>query len=315
MEARVYLEEEFFEALENFLPESGLGVVDKKSQNKNQLLTILEHSKIISPLEKKYFINLHKKLSQNYQPETWKDFSLFRAFRNNKLQLADIDLNASNSIFLLNNSGLEAATINDENNVISVGKDYDFDNSISPQSFASNIVDKDMKGIECVKHRCKNVVLVDPYIFEDQANFTPKIPNLIVFLQELYLHTSNKRCYLSIITNNQDNDALFSAKIKEIKDGLNNVNLSISVYAHNRPHFNNNRHVITDYSIIDYQHLFDRDDASVSVNYLYDGIVADNFSRAQILKAKIINHYNQDPKKIGLYTRKFGDILENKLLK
>jgi hypothetical protein len=90
--------------------------------------------------------------------------------------------------------------------------------------------------------------------------------------------------------------------------------LSISVYAHDKPHFNNNRHVLTDYSIIDLQHLFDRD-ASISANYLYDGNVSDNFDRAKILKTKIIEKYNNDPQKIGVSTRKFGDILENNLLK
>jgi hypothetical protein len=315
MEARVYLEEEFFEALDNFKPDTGIGVIDEKSENRNQLLKIIEQSEIISPVQKKYFINLHRKLSQNYNPDNWKDFSFFRALRNNKLKLAKIDLGVSNSIFLLNKSQIEVTTINEDNNIISIGKDYDFEYPVSPKSFASKIVNSDMTGIECIKHRCRNVVLVDPYIFEDQPNFALKIPNLITFLKELYLDNSKTICYLSIITNNKDNNALFNSKIKEISDGINNVKLNISVYAHDRPHFKNNRHVITDYSIIDYQHLFDRDDASVSVNYLYDGIVSDNFSRAQILKTKIINNYNKDPQKMGLLIRKFGDILENNLLK
>ena len=38
------------------------------------------------------------------------------------------------------------------------------------------------------------------------------------------------------------------------------------------------------------------------------------FNRAKILKLKIIEKYKNDPDKIGKYTRKFGDILENKLL-
>lgn len=315
MEAKVYLEDEFFEALENFSPQTGLGVVDEKSQNRNQLLQILEHSIInISPLKKKYFINLHKKLTQNYKPETYKDFSLFRAFRNNKLKLADINFESSNSIFLLNKTEEEVKKINKENNIISVAKSYDFKTSISPNSFASKFINNKMDGVECIKHRCKNVVLVDPYIFEDSPNLTPKMPNLITFLKELYLDNTTSPCFLSIVTNNKDNDGLFNSKINQILSGLSNVNLSISVYAHDKPHFNNNRHVLTDYSIIDLQHLFDRD-ASISANYLYDGNVSDNFDRAKILKTKIIEKYNNDPEKMGLNTRKFGDILENNLLK
>ena len=238
MEAKVYLEEEFFESLENFSPQTGMGVVDKKSQNRNQLLEILEHSIInISPLKKKYFINLHKKLSQNYKPETYKDFSLFRAFRNNKLKLSEINLESSNSIFLLNKSELDTRKVCEDENIIARGKDYDFKTSISPNSFASKFISSNMDGIECIKHRCRNVVLVDPYIFEDTPNLTPKIPNLITFLKELYLDNTSSSCYLSIVTNNKDNDALFNRKIHEIMTGLSNINLSISVYAHDKPYF------------------------------------------------------------------------------
>jgi hypothetical protein len=292
-----------------------MGVVDITSENKNQLLKILDESEIISPVNKKYFINLHKKLSQNYSPDNWKDFSFFRAFRNGKLKINDINLESSNSIFLLDKEQENINEINDEKNVISLGKQYDFKHPVSPKSFASKVVDKEMQGIECIKHRCRNVIIIDPYIFEDQPNLQPKIPNLIKFLLELYLNNGSANCFLSIITNHQDNDAKFNSKIQEISAGIKNPNLQISVYAHDKPHFRNNRHVITDYSIIDYQHLFDRDDASISMSFLYDGNVSDNFTRVQILKAKIISNFKKDPAKMGVYTRKFGDILENNLLK
>lgn len=315
MEAKVYIEEGFFNVFNNFKPTSGMGVVDITSENKNQLLKILDESEIISPVNKKYFINLHKKLSQNYNPDNWKDFSFFRAFRNGKLKINDINLESSNSIFLLDKEQENINEINDEKNVISLGKQYDFKHPVSPKSFASKVVDKEMQGIECIKHRCRNVIIIDPYIFEDQPNLQPKTPNLIKFLLELYLNNGSANCFLSIITNHQDNDAKFNSKIQEISAGIKNPNLQISVYAHDKPHFRNNRHVITDYSIIDYQHLFDRDDASISMSFLYDGNVSDNFTRVQILKAKIISNFKKDPAKMGVYTRKFGDILENNLLK
>lgn len=315
MEAKVYLEEEFFEALDNFSTQTSIGVIDSKSENKNQLINILEDSRITSPVKTKVIVNLHKKLSQNYSPNNWKDFCLFRAFRNNKLIQSEIDLTSSNSIFLLKELEKDIDAINISNNIIAIGKEYKFIYPVSPKSFASRIVDRNMNGIECIKHRCRNIVLIDPYMFEDQPNFEPKIPNLILFLDQLYQNNSNVECYLSIITNKMDNDALFERKIKEIKTGLSSIKLDISVYAHQKPHFNNNRHIITDYSIIDYQHLFDRDDASISVNYLYDNNVSENFLRAKYLKDKIIKYYKEDPKKVGLITLKFGDILQNNLLK
>ena len=314
MEARVFLEEEFFEALDKFEPQTGLGVIDTKSENKNQLLKILEHSEINSPLQEKYFINLHKKLSQNYNADNWKDLSLFRAFRNGKLKLKEIDLEAANSVFLLNKTTSETSTVREEKNIISLGKNYDFLTSPSPRSFGSKSVDEQMQGIECIRHRCRNVILIDPYIFVDHDNLEPKIPNLITFLKELFIDNAQSLCFLSIITTNEDNNNKFNSKITEISDGMNNANLNISVYGHSKGLFNSNRHVITDYSIMDYQHLFDRK-ASVSVSFLYDGEISNNFLRVQELKQQIIRNYNKDPEKMGIYIRKFGDILENNLLK
>ena len=90
MEARVYINEEFFNAFNNFESTQTLGSIDIKTENKNQLINILSNSEINSPISKKYFINLHKKLSQNYKPNNLKDIILFRAFRNNKLKINDI---------------------------------------------------------------------------------------------------------------------------------------------------------------------------------------------------------------------------------
>lgn len=315
MEAKVYIDEEFFTTLSNFSSKPILGKVDLKTENKNQLINILNNSKINSPISKRYFINLHKKLTQNYNPDNLKDLILFNAFRNNKLKIQAPELEASNSVFLLEKCSQDITALCEENNVISLGLDYDFQSSITPKSFASKLVDKKMNGIDCLNHRCRNVIIIEPYIFEDQHDFEPKIPNLIVLLKELYLHNDKSKCFISIITNNQDNDLKFKSKIKEIEEGLKNSKLEISVYAHDKGLFNNNRHFITDYSIIDTQHLLDRDDASVSVNYLYDGDINLNFLRVQKLKDKIISNFKKDPEKIGVYTRKFGDILKNPLLK
>jgi hypothetical protein len=313
MEARVFIEEDFFETFQKFQPTKGLGVEDITTENKNQLINILSSSELNSPVPKKYFINLHKKLKQNYKPDNLKDYIFFKAFRNNKFKIKETEFNASNSIFLLGKTYQEIMPLCEENNIISQGSDYDFQDPIIPKSFASKLVDKNMNGIECIKHRCRNVIVIEPYIFEDQPKFEPKTPNLIRFLKELYLHNDKTQCHLSIITTEQDNDVKFKSKIKQIADGLGNINLDISIYTHKKGLFQNNRHFITDYSIIDSQHLFDRDGASVSVNFLYHGDINANFLRVQKLKEQILFNYSKDPIKMGVYTRKFGDILNNPL--
>lgn len=313
MEAKVYINEEFFEVFENFKATQRIGGIDISTENKNQLINILNSSQINSPISKKYFINLFKKLKQNYNPDNLKDYILYQAFRNQKLKRGEINLDSSNSVFLLNKNSADIEGLCENKNVITKGIEYDFQLPVSPRSFASKVVDKKMVGIDCVKHRTRNLIIIDPYIFEDQHNFEPKIPNLIILLKELYLDNDNTNCFLSIITNKQDNNAKFKSKIEQIRDGIGNVNLEISVYAHNEGLFKNNRHFITDYSIIDSQHLFDRDDASVSVNYLYEGEIQANFLRVQKINDKIIANFKNDPEKMGLFTRKFGNILKNPL--
>ena len=70
---------------------------------------------------------------------------------------------------------------------------------------------------------------------------------------------------------------------------------------------------MTDYSIIDLQHIFDRDNASVSCDFLYDYNIKDSFERINKLLENIRNNYNAVPTSIGKITNKFGDILENGL--
>ncbi|MFC4691266.1 hypothetical protein ACFO5T_12580 [Dokdonia genika] len=315
MGPRVYIEEEFFSAFNNFESEQIMGNVDSSAENKNQLLNILNNSEINSEIPKKYFINLHKKLSQNYRPDNIKDLIFYRAFRNQNLKIKELNLDSPNSVFLLDKCLNETKYICETNNVIGVSKDYNFKLPIIPKTFASKEVDRNMNGIDCIRHRCRNVIIVEPYLFQDQHNFEPKTPNLIKLLKELYLDNDETNCYLSIITNMQNNDGKFKSKIKQIIDGVGNANLEVSVYAHNEGLFKNNRHFITDYCIIDVQHLFDRDEASISANYLYDGDISSNFLRVQKLRGKIIKCFNEDPEKMGVFTKKFGNILNNPLFK
>ncbi len=113
--------------------------------------------------------------------------------------------------------------------------------------------------------------------------------------------------------NNPENNGKVEAKIKSIEEGIGNPKLKISVYAHKEGLLKNNRYLITDYSIIDFQHLFDRDDASISFSSLYDGEIIKNFIRVNNILEKIKNDYNKTPINIATIKYKFGNILDNGL--
>ena len=313
MRARIYLEDNFFKAFNNYQPGGLLQDVDQTTENKNQLVNILKHSEFHLPITEREVIKIHKKLAQNYEATDPREFFLFMALRKHKLFNNPIDNNKPYSLFLLDKIDADINIFNESNNLISIGVNYNFENSISPKSFASKLVDRQMNGIEVIKHRCKNILILDPYLFIDQPNMQPKIPNVIKLLNELYLNNSNTSCHLSIVTDNPNNNNLITAKIQSIHDGLNNPNLTISVYSHSSGKFRNNRHIITDYSITDCQHVFDRDDDSISCDFLYDGEINSSFTRVNDLLKKIRISYNNDPVSIGVITMKFGNLLDNGL--
>jgi hypothetical protein len=312
MRARIYLEDNFFNAFNNYQAVGSIHDVDNTTENKNQLVNILKHSEFHSTISTKQYINIHKKLSQNYQTTDVKEIFLFRAMRSGKLFLNPIDNNKPYSLFLLDKCDNDIKSFNELNNSMSVGVDYDFETPLIPKSFASREVNKEMVGIGAINHRCRNALIIDPYLFEDQPKMEPKIPNVIKLLKELYFDNTNSDCHLSVLINNPGNNGKVEAKIKSITEGINNPKLKVSVYAHKEGLLKNNRFLITDYSIIDSQHLFDRD-ASISFASLYHDEINKNFIRVNNLLEIIRKSYTGDPINKGLITYKFGDILENGL--
>jgi hypothetical protein len=177
-----------------------------------------------------------------------------------------------------------------------------------------------MNGIEKISHRCRNIVMMDPHLFDDSSKrLEPKIPNVIKFLKTLHVNNDITNCHLSIITwrdlNKGGSDALYERKITEIKDGVGNPNLIVSVFAYGKKHvFEGNRRFITDYALMDAQHIFDRNNASISVNFLFDGAgIKQNFKETNDLLKRIKDVYKNEPKMSGLITQKFGNMLDNKL--
>lgn len=312
MRARVFLEDNFFNVFDNFYANGNIHESDSKTENKNRLVDILNNSEIHLEITTKEVIKIHKKLNQNYSASNAKEYYLFRAVRNNKLKINTVSLDKPYSLFFLDKIDNEITSFNQSNNLMALGVDYSFDYPIIPKTIASVEVNKEMVGIDSINHRCRNAVIIDPYLFEDQPKKEPKIPNIIKFLKEIYFDNTNSDCHLSILINNPENNGKIESKIKAIKEGINNPKLKISVYAHREGLLDNNRHIITDYSIIDTQHLFDRD-ASISFSSLYDGEVNKNFIRVNNLLEKIKNDYIKTPVNIATIKYKFDDILDNGL--
>lgn len=313
MRARIYLEDNFFNAFNNYQASQNILESDTKTENKNRLIDVLKISEIHLPISEREVIKIHKKLRQNYVPTDFREYYIFLAVKNNRLKLGPINVNKPYSLFFLDKCDADITSFNELNNSFGVGVNYDFESPITPRSFASKVVDKEMNGIEVINHRCRNIIVIDPYLFEDLDNKKPKIPNLIKLLNELYIDNISSICHLSLLVTNPENDNKIKAKISLISNGINNPNLSISVYAHKKNLFDNNRHILTDYSIIDLQHIFDRDNASVSCDFLYDYNIKDSFERINKLLENIRDNYNAAPTSIGTITNKIGNILDNGL--
>jgi hypothetical protein len=316
MKANIFVEDGFFRAFENIKTQSKLGEIDNITESRNQLLNVFNYADININKDKEYFIELHEKLKQNYRSESINEILYFKALRNNKLIPNEINFNAPNSLYFLDKSTQEIDALNNANNIISIGFEYDFQEKILPETFASASVNKEMKGlgINRIKHKCRNVILIDPYIFDDQNSkkFVPKIPNLCLLLKLLF-QSSKLKCFLTIVTKNNEKDNLFFRKIDEIKQMIS-TDLEVSVLTHKRDEFNNNRHLITDYSLSDLQHIFDRDLAKISCQFLYSDFIENNFEEVNVLLSKICNLNNNTLECIGNTRYKFGSVSSNPLI-
>jgi hypothetical protein len=266
-------------------------------------------------LENKEVVKLHNQLGSDFTEKNWAEMVYKRALRGAKLSILPCDFKNSHSIYLLDKSKEDVQKLIEDTNLIIEGIDYDFSKSISPTSFASCLVDKEMTGIEKIEHRCKNIVLLEPYIFtpSNSRDKVPKIPNLVKLLKQLFIHDRSIHCNLAIVTSRSQSEKLINDGIDDIKNQLNNPLLEVCVYKHAEGAFQDNRHIVTDYSIMDLQHMFDRDNASISINYSYDGDIKTSFTRINSLLDRIKKSYQSDPPKFGLETVKFGELLSNAL--
>lgn len=317
MEPSIYIDNEFFQVLDTFKEKFLFAefTENKELINYERLKRTLFKSKIICNINDKELIRLFKKTgSATFVPGNWFEALVTKAQKEEKFQRKELDLNSTRSIFLLNKTKEEVDDLVDNFNIICEGIEYDFAKDICYETLAGVLVDKEMNGCEKFHHKTKNVIIIDPYIFDDASEkLEPKIPNVIRLLKVFELHNKNVNAHLSIITNNLNNNTLFERKMKEINDGLKNPKLTISVFAHKDKIFQQNRHIITDYFFMDLQHVFDRDNGSISGAFLFDN--SDNFLRSKHLLQKIKNEYINQSEKTGLVVNKYGDLMLNGIFK
>ncbi|MEP6803313.1 MAG: hypothetical protein ABI892_02235, partial [Flavobacterium sp.] len=101
MRARIFIEDNFFNAFNNYQANVSIHDKDIKTENRNQLIDILKHSEFHLPISNREAVKIHKKLTQNYQTTDTREFLLFRAIRNGRLFLNPIDNSKPYSLFLL----------------------------------------------------------------------------------------------------------------------------------------------------------------------------------------------------------------------
>ncbi len=234
--------------------------------------------------------------------------------------IEEAELNEFNSsLYLLNSNNNLIEKIIDKNLPV-IDESFNFNKYPVPQSVISQYIDSEMNGLEKIEHTCQNLVIIDPYLFKDNAgqNWAKKMPNLIKMLKLFGLHKSNLPSHFSAIVSYENDTNNIAKKIQAIKEELENSNFDISVFAIPKnsrfgPFLNSNRYFFTDFCFGEYQHIFDRI-GSISASFYHEDI---NFNPKTMNSCitEIVKKYEKEPEKIGLVQQKFGKILDNPLFK
>jgi hypothetical protein len=325
MEPTIFLEEGFMNSFKNFKPNLD-DDQDESVENRKILYRTLRASTIQIDKDNKFFLSLFKKKDNGeFMANSEYEQIVWQAFRNNKLVQGKFDLQQVNTLFYLDKPDEEIREISIEKNVFCLGRQYNFNTRpVHCDKPGGNSIDDSMNGfgMDSLSHRCRCVVLVDDYIFNDEPHLKAKIPNLCKLISKLYLNNSYITCYLSIITVHPRSDKLILDKLDEIKNIMNNTNLKITVFANSRSIFKANRYLMTDYSDSFYNHIFDRP-GEISTTFLYDGYdISRNFAIANDELEKIKKAYNcietksnmkNKAKDTVLVQTKFNNLLENPL--
>ncbi len=316
MYPNIYVSEDFFDNVDiewSKIPQTSIYSTNLEDEDKrkslNRIKDLMLTSNIYSDITDKSLVKYHTKQFGTYN--NFKDLILNTAIkdssykngRNLNIRNELKDYNKNSFCFFTNYDYSECNEKSQEIGKIIVGRDFLNSSFYLNNTFATESTDEKIHQISKSKHPCKNLIIIDKYLFDDASSRLPKIPNLLLFLKELIPPKFKGKFQIDIITENKSNDRLFESKINQILEAFSN-NLSLHVYAPGTINQENDRYLITNYAVFSVGHPFDRN-TNVSCNfYPSNNSINDIKNSFHIWREKIelaLDIINKTPKTIGLY--------------
>lgn len=304
--------------------------VSNKSLNYRKCKNIITQAKTIyTNYSKEDFIQLKlkaNKVSENNLEAIW----INKLMSSNKGIVLNsekyFDEKKSSTIRFLGN--VDCANETKEKNIITRGTNYNFEEDFFKNPLRS-VFDKKMNSEDNSNtfHHTKNIILIDPYIF---SNNFKKGNSLVNFLDTCFnFKNNNIEKHLTLITDcptdikNIDyvENKIVLKYLEFLSNELNISKENLTLLRHVGKKFEGNRHLITDYALIELQHVFQEDNSPITGLFLYNDNIDANFNQVNYLIKRIIDLHNDsdikyedaaDPK-VKHSNLKFGNILNNPL--
>lgn len=307
MRPNVFITEEFLDELGNAIPKV-VNLIDDSVESENKLESCKRIRNLLLSSNLKCSI-LDKKLVKFYKTgldecPNLKSLIIKRAIKETRLKNNESynDFQEKNNIYLIKEDINECNNLSKKKGVIILGKNFIQQPFFLQHSFPPIKTDAGINSIDESIHPCSGMIIMDPYIFIDNNNRPPKIPNLINFLNKFAQFVDP--CFeLDIITNNPENNELIDLKYNQILESFKNDNINISLHIYAPYRSITDRHFITNYALYSIGHPFDRD-SYISGNFYPSSDTKENVKRnykelhEKILEA--IEIINNTPDKVGL---------------
>lgn len=324
MKSSVHLSKDFFEYLvqnRSLYQNSDELEISNEKLNFQKILKIITQSHLNFDYTKEEIIDIIRK---NEDPIKTKWLNQIIKTPFDKSYDEKIDYSIPNAVIFEGN--VDCSLNTSKWNILCKGTNYDFKKSFfeSPlrSTFDYRMYTEDSTNIF---HECKNVILIDPYVF---ANGFKKQKSLVNLLDTCFSYKNDyARRHLTIISEFPFTDKDFvknkilNQYLSSLSEDLKLPKENITLIRHVGSEFNGNRHLITDYALMDLQHIFDRNNGVISGLFLYNNKVDRNFAQANVLIDKIkrlnattnVKYTEADNEKFKDINIKFGDILNNPL--
>ncbi|MFT4646101.1 MAG: hypothetical protein ACI8ZX_002526 [Planctomycetota bacterium] len=296
MISKVFLSDDFLSHLVNKFNDLNIKITDveipSNKLNYQKIKQIISKSNLYLPYTGKEVVELIRK---NENPIKTMFLNSLIKNTSNKYYDQKADFSNSSTVYFVGDENCTNISIN--HNVLCKGSNYNFEGDFF-KSPLRTIFDKNMDSDDNSNtfHYCKNIILIDPYLFS--AGFK-KQQSLINFLDTCFNYKNeNADKNLTLITEfpTKGGDCV---KNKILNNYLINLSVklkikkeNITLLRHVGNEFQGNRHLITDYALMDLQHVFDRDDGVVTGLYFYNENIENNFEQANVLISKIKDLYN-----------------------